>query len=226
MASAEAEVALDRLASLQHRIADSSQTLTGTETLLNDVDSLHRHLLNTAALHNEAHLVAEDLIDLSETLVSQSDETEAAHVALGGLLDMRDQLVADSTDIAQSRSTLTELVRLKDDVLAQTNSISDAIVTLERTVDLTEQFQEASRSFDNVRRWLTDVILMEPTVHRAMEALEPLTALGDLRRVSPAELRQAAQVVREIRQTELAKQSVTGDVAAEVASSAEMDTNR
>jgi hypothetical protein len=59
-----------------------------------------------------------------------------------------------------------------------------------------------------------------------MEALEPLTALGDLRRVSPAELRQAAQVVREIRQTELAKQSVTGDVAAEVASSAEMDTNR
>ena len=200
--------------------------MDATEQLVDEVSSLHRVLVNTAALHNNASEVADTLIDLSETLVDESESAEAAHVALTDLLDIRDTIVAQESEIAKSQATLEDLVQLKDDVLAQTDSIGDAIVTLERTTDLTDQFREASQSFDDVRRWLSDVILMEPTVRRAMDALEPLTELGNLRRVSADELRQAARVVRDIRQADLVRSQQQGDDATEVASKAALDSNR
>ena len=112
---------------------------------------------------------------------------------------------------------------MKDDVLAQNANIADAIETLERTVDLTDQYQQASKSFDTMRRWLTDVILMEPTVQRAMQTLEPISELGNLRRISQDELRKAAQVVRDMRRTEIARRSYTVRSAPEIASVDEID---
>jgi hypothetical protein len=97
------------------------------------------------------------------------------------------------------------MTRLTDGVLAQTESIGEAILTLEETADLAAEFREASASFVELRRWLTDVTMMGPMVQRAMETLEPLTALGNLRRVSADELRQAARVVREMRETQMAQ---------------------
>ena len=70
------------------------------------------------------------------------------------------------------------------------------------------------------RTWLTELVLMEPTIRRAMESLEPLTALGNLRRVSPDELRQAARAVREHREQEIARQQSN---QAEIANAGDVD---
>ena len=120
MSSAEAESALDRLNQVQDRVAQSDQLLSRTESLVNDVDSLHRHLLSTAELHNEAQLVADQMIEISETLVGESDEMLDAQLTLDDLVDLREQISEQSSDVFQSRQTLGEMVRLKDGVLAQT----------------------------------------------------------------------------------------------------------
>ena len=204
-ASPQAEESLSRLEAIQSRIAKSGDTLLQAELLVDDVDSLHRHLLGTSELHGKAHQVVDQLVDMSESLVEEADAATDAQLTLGGLIDLRETIDAQSLDVSKSQVTLNQLVGLKDDVLAQTDGIADAIVTLERTSDLSEQFQAAAQGFETWRRWLTEVVMMEPTVRRAMESLEPITALGNLRRVSPDELRQAAAVVQDMRQTEIAQ---------------------
>ena len=111
-------------------------------------------------------------------------------------------------------------------MLVQGENLSDAIETLERTVDLTQQYQEAAQSFEKVRRWMTEVVLLEPTLRRAMQTLEPITELGNLRRISRDELLQAAQVVRDMRRAEVAKRSFTVKSVPEIADSGEDDATR
>ncbi len=52
-----------------------------------------------------------------------------------------------------------------------------------------------------------------------MQTLEPITELGNLRRISRDELLQAAQVVRDLRRTEVAKRSFAVRAVPEVARS-------
>ena len=81
---------------------------------------------------------------------------------------------------------------------------------------MNDQFRQAASSLDQMRHWLTDVMMLEPTIRRAMTTLEPLTELGNLRRISGDELRQAARVVRDMRRAEQAGESVARRSADEV----------
>lgn len=221
-ASTEAELALSRLSTLRMRLLRSIGYLEEAEPILTEVNRLHQSLLDTESLNQEASDVAEDLISLNKTLVNEGEQVLEAEFALNELIDLRTQLDAQSIDIDKSQDTLQGLVDVKDDVLAQTADIADAIETLERTADLTDQYQEATESFAAMQRWLTDVILMEPTLRRAMNTLEPISELGNLRRISQDELRQAAQVVRDMRRTGIASKPRAADTTAEVATTDDM----
>ena len=58
---------------------------------------------------------------------------------------------------------------------------------------------------------LNDVIMMEPTVQHAMRSLQPLTELGNLRRMDLNELRQAASIITDRHQAVLARAADTGE---------------
>jgi hypothetical protein len=87
------------------------------------------------------------------------------------------------------------LLGLKRQVLAQTGDLADAVETLETAADLHQQFEDTVQSFDRVRRWMTEVLVFENTVERAVAAIKPLADLTNLRRLSPVELRQAARSI-------------------------------
>jgi len=108
---------------------------------------------------------------------------------------LRQYLEAQATKVEKADTTLDQLRQLQDRVLAQSDSVVDAIETLELSVDMQKQMQLARHTFDEFRRMLTEVVIMEPTVRQAMQSLQPLTALGNLRRLSVAELREAASFV-------------------------------
>ena len=62
-------------------------------------------------------------------------------------------------------------------------------------------------SLKGVRRELVDIILMESTVAKATKILEPLADLGNLSRLSDAEVREAARVIMDQRDTRMGKRS-------------------
>ncbi|MDG2384198.1 MAG: hypothetical protein P8N76_21185 [Pirellulaceae bacterium] len=219
----DADEALDRLATLRMRLLRSIGYLEEAAPIVEEVDHLTERLKGSSELAADASTVADQLLDLHQTLINEADRASEAELALNELVDIRTLLDAQSIDIVKTKDTLHDLVEMKDDVLAQNANIADAIETLERTVDLTDQYQQASKSFETMRRWLTDVILMEPTVQRAMQTLEPISELGNLRRISQAELRHAAQVVRDMRRTEIARRSYTVRSTPEIASVDELE---
>ena len=124
-------------------------------------------------------------------------DTPAARAALEGLIQIRETLdrQAPSLDLAAARAE--QLIALKDSIIAQTSNLAEAIETLELAADLDHQVQQAVAAFGKMRHALVEILAFEPGIQRALVILEPLTALGNLRHISGAELRDVARLVRD-----------------------------
>jgi hypothetical protein len=117
------------------------------------------------------------------------------------MVKIRETLHGQASELAEARSNLDGLVGLKRSVLSQTGDLADAVETLETAAELHHQFEDTVQSFDRVRRWMTEVLLFESTVERAVAAIKPLVELTNLRRMSAVELRQAARSITEGRKS-------------------------
>ena len=205
--TASAKSAIDDMATLRMRLIQSIEFLEDAEPVFDEVALLQNQVAQLSGQVEAAQAVANDVQVLADSLVAESGRVYTASSVLDGLVGIRNQLDGAGTDVAQSHETLDNLIQLKDDVIAEGASIPTAIETLEQTNDLRDQFVKATQSFDQVRRWMGDVILMEPTVERAMATLQPLIRLGELRRMTQSELRYAAKLVQNVREQQIAAAS-------------------
>ena len=191
----EAQLAVEQLDLLRDGLVESIQKMEEADPLLASVDALHRRLASAADRTRQARVVSDNLLAIEEDLLNRGGDAEVAQLALNDLIDLRHQVEAQATKIEKADTTLDQLLQLQDSVLAQSDSVVDAIETLELSVDMQKQMQRARHTFDGIRRMMTEVVIMEPMVRQAMQSLQPLTALGNLRRLSVAELRVAANIV-------------------------------
>jgi hypothetical protein len=142
---------------------------------------------------------------------NDSHQLEQAGTALTDLSALRERLQKESASVGQAKASLDGLATLKDNLLARTGDLADAVETLETLGDLEHQLVDSVQSFDRVRRWLVEVVLFEPAVERAVTMLKPLTDLSNLRRLNPAELRQAARTVADQRAARVADKSAAAN---------------
>ena len=215
-----AENALHHLSSFRVRMIRAVDQLVDAEPIVEEVATLHRQMCDLAVSTEEASAVADDVRYLNDSLAAEGASVGRAEVVLNDLIRMRTRIDSEATDVARThqrldrlvdlkdavlaepgtelaQEKLDELVALKDTVLANASTTPEAIEAIEQTIDLNEQFQTAARSFKHIRRWMTEVVMMEPTIQRAMRTLEPITELGSLRRMSRDELKQVARTLRE-----------------------------
>ena len=88
-------------------------------------------------------------------------------------------------------------------------SVADAVQTLELLGGFQEEFVSQIQVLSEMRRNLVEIGLMETTVSRVSRLMKPLVELGNLRRLSDDELRQAARSILEGRTaTRLSKNSM------------------
>ena len=201
----------------------AGQAAAGAEQLRQLVD----RLIAAAEQGAQARDAADELLALKETILcgSDYDRPERARQALDELVKIRERLHGQAESLAAAQAALDGLLSLKDRILAQTADLADAVETLELTTDLHAQLQEAMHQFEGVRRWLVEIVLIEPTVERTMNALKPLAELANLRRLSPSELRQAARVVAGERSARLAEKPRPASGAGPASGSAAPETN-
>lgn len=164
-------------------------------------ERLNERLIEASDDTAEARDVGEELVAIKETILCGDDamHRQDARKALVELIKIRDCLDGQSHEIAGAQVGLEGLLTLKDSILARTGDLADAVETLELTGDLNRQLQDAIQRFDNVRRWLVEIVTLEPTIERAVNALKPLEELANLRRLSPVELRHAARAIADDR---------------------------
>ncbi len=153
--------------------------------------------------------VGNNLLMLGEELVLRGHDVEAANSTLQSLVQMRESLQREENGIQVARNRVADLLNLKDAVVAQTDDLADAIATLELTADLNAQFDQAHRTFEEIRMWMVEVVSNETLLQRARYALEPLTDLVNLRRLQPEDLREMARNVSEQFQQRVARKPST-----------------
>jgi hypothetical protein len=204
-----AHAALVALVDLKDRAAVESAGLSLATNVIKQWSQIQSHLIAAQRQTADAQQVSNDLIVLSHDLVSRGSDRPAARAALEGLIGMRERLDIQATglEVAQERAEI--LIALKNRLVAQTSNLAEAIETLELTTDLHDQLEKAVRSFDRMRHAVIEIMAFEPTVERALSALEPLTALGNLRHLNGGELREVARSVRDQRNTEYSRVPVT-----------------
>jgi len=228
----EARRTLESLIELESRTLAEQDAARQAVEAVGEFRRLHEGVIAGAEQAAQARDASEELVAIKESILCGNDfeRPERAREALDELIKIRERLYGQADSLAAAQTSLDGLLSLKDQVLAQTGDLADAVETLELTSDLHNQLQDAMRQFEGVRRWLVEIVLIEPTVERTMNALKPLADLANLRRLSPVELRQAARVVAGERAARFAKKPAAVERDAEdhdsSASSAENEASR
>lgn len=202
----DARRAIEGLAELKSRSLAAGEEADRAGEVANKLLGTQQRLLRAAGDLDQARAVGRGLAALKDEILCGNDpeQIEEAREALGGLADLRQQLQRESADVAPARVSLDGLVAIKDQVLARTSDLADAVETLETLGDLEHQLVESVQSFDRIRRWLVEAVLIEPAVERASTMLKPLVELSNLRRLNPADLRQAARSIADQRSARVA----------------------
>lgn len=213
----EARRAIEGLAELKTRSLAAGEEADRAEEVASKLVGTQQRLLRAANDVDQARAVGRGLAALKDEILCGNDpaQIDEARAALGGLADLRQQLQTEGEEVAPARASLDGLVAIKDQVLARTSDLADAVETLETLGDLEHQLVASVQSFDRIRRWLVEAVLIEPAVERASTMLKPLIELSNLRRLSPADLRQAARSIADQRSARVAnKPSTTSEPAA------------
>lgn len=195
--------ALGELQRIQDQVIASSEKAPAaaaqTEQLLSLQDTLAGlETLDTAAANADRLVTLNDRIGAVENLDGSAENADR-------LLELHDALVADQRlQLARAASNVEDLIRLQASIAGQTERLADSIESLELLSDFQNEFNGELAQIDNLRRQLTELILLQTTISRAMETLQPLAELGNVRRLNDEEVREVARDILERRRERMA----------------------
>lgn len=142
--------------------------------------------------------------ELKQQTIAEAQNTEEAREHLTELVAIKSDLV-ERGDSGQAASNLKSLIGLQDQLNLQTKDVASAVQNLEVLSDLGDELSQQVEVMNSMRKSLMDIVLMEATVNRVARIIEPLTQLGNLRRLNDEDLRSAAQSVIDARQSRVAR---------------------
>lgn len=210
---ANAQDGLDRLVAVKSQLVNEAETLNETSAAVNQFIALKNSINEQSANVDAARQTADQLLALKEEIVLRGGQTDTARENVEKFFNLRDDLIGEKVDTAQAEQNLAAFLRIESQLSERTDHLTDAIHTLELLSGFQEAVEEHVQSLDAIRRNLMDIVLLESTVARAVRGLEPLTQLGHLRRMSDAEVRDAARIILDQRSTRIGDNSVKADEA-------------
>ena len=199
---------------LKNEIFNEAGDIKTAQQAAADLISLKNSINSESTGTLDAQQYAEDFFTLKDAIVTNSGNTTDAMEKTRGLFELRDTLNGEMNLVGAS-DNLTQLVDIQDRLNDQTGEVVDAIDTLEVLTDLNEELQSQVSSIGEFRKSLMDMIMMESTVRKAVTVLQPLTELSNLRRMSDADVRQAARDIVEQRSSRFAERQEDRRTASE-----------
>lgn len=209
---ASARQALESLVALRTQVARQSSLIESTDRALGAIDQLNSQLNNSASETEAAELALEKLNVMRDGLIesiSRMDDAEpiltrveelhmrlsSSQEQLDELFGLRDKIEAQAAGVEKAETTLSQMVTLQDSVIGRTDEVATAIETLELATDVKVEMKRAGDTFHDVKHLLTEMTMMKPALKQAMDSLQPITELAQLRRLGIHELRRVANVI-------------------------------
>ncbi len=214
---ATAQDSLKQLIALKDQAFTQFDSLAASQTSLQGLIDLKARVIDYTSDVAQASKAVGELLALKDQVVGQGEVTTQARARADELLALRDKLLVPVEVMNSATTNLTSLIAMKDKVIGQTGDIAEAIQTLEILADFSEEFESRIASLGQLRQSLMEIVLLETTITRVTRALEPMTQLGNIRRLNDNDLRDAARTILEQRQTRITQKPDHPVVQAETA---------
>lgn len=184
-----------RLNDLTQRIAGQSEDIQIAAQRFDEFISLKDAVQTAAADLTEAHSGIAGLNSLKQDVVAAADQLPVAQETARTLVAMNENLAAGSAPLATARQNLDALLALQHDLSHQSEQVATMIQNLEIMEDFRTEVAAHVESLDSLRRTMMEIAMMETTLGRVAQVVEPLAELGNLRRLNENEIREAARVI-------------------------------
>jgi DNA repair exonuclease SbcCD ATPase subunit len=192
---------LSSIETLEDRLTGRRYDTVQSHRALDSLDQLRDRLVESHCLLPDAEKSLDAIDALNQRLTLEAGNNHAAEESLDALVAIRDRLDDEGVGIEFARDRVDKLIELKDRAIGQTGNVTTAIETLELMIDVEDQLAKIGESFGRMRHWITEIVAFEPTFNRAMRSLQPLVELGNLRHMSPTDLRQVIRTMNDRRES-------------------------
>lgn len=219
---------LDQLVALKTSVLKSGAETDQAQTQAAHLVALQKTVVSAGEHAQHANAAINALVRVRDAARVEMADIEAAMSSIRQLGELKQQTIVAAQDTDEAREHLTELVAiqsnlvergdsgqaainlksligLQDQLNLQTKDVASAVQNLEVLSDLGDELSQQVEVMNTMRKSLMDIVLMEATVNRVARIIEPLTQLGNLRRLNDEDLRSAAQSVLDARQSRLAR---------------------
>lgn len=192
---AASRAVLTSIANLQQELIATTEGTGAARNALEGIDALQQRLVVAAAGTNAAQQSAEQLIALQQNLASVGN-TDSSAANAERLLALHNSLSGNvGAQIEAASQNAAELVRLQQSLSGQTGQIAAGVENLDLLADFQDELALQLQKVEELRRQLTELMLLEATVAKTVTAMKPLAELGDLRRLDDADIRAAVRTM-------------------------------
>ncbi|MCP4785458.1 MAG: hypothetical protein GY903_08765 [Fuerstiella sp.] len=228
-----ADNSLNGMLALQKRVIAASNGYEQASTSIASLTELTQRMIASNADLQLASKKFDEFVGLQNRMIAAADIFEKADAGFASaqesaskLAALKDQILSttDNVDVAQGNArtmvamnetlsgglnltvaaaNLDQMIQLQDSLGEQTIKVASAIQTLEILDDFQAEVSTHVRSLTGLRRTLVELAMMESTVGRVAQVMAPLTELSSLRRLGESEIREAARVIMNRRNTRL-----------------------
>ena len=139
-------------------------------------------------------------MQLEDRLAAEGERADTARERAEQLIRLNAALDRD-LKLGETEANLNGLLRIHDQLKVSSDSVADAVQTLELFGEFQNEFSSQMQVLGDMRRSLVEISLMETTFGKVVRMLEPLADLGNLRRLSDDDMRQAVRSILDARQT-------------------------
>jgi len=202
-----AQQALDRSADIRRQVIESLPQVESAATAVQSASELHGRIVRDLSDLAGMQSTVQGLIDLKSLVMNQGTDVEVARNKYQDILNLYSRIVEPGLDLDLATRSLGQLLELKNRLVKETDGVIGAVQTLEILGDFQEEFSQRVNSLRTMHQDLMQIVMMETTIGRVVKALEPILQLGDLRRLSESEVREAARTILDRRSARIADQS-------------------
>ncbi len=199
---------------MSNQMAAASETINAAGEVLNSVNMLTTNMLQQQEQIDASEAVVARISDLHDSIAAQEETTDAAKQTVAKMASLEEELAEqDPAKFAKASANLKDMVAIQDELSTDNTRISNAVETVELLEDFQEEIQHQAAMLTEMRRDLQEVTVLKMTVEQTLSVLKPLIQLSDLRRLSDAEVRDAARVILDRRIADGRSQKVPSRIA-------------
>jgi DNA repair exonuclease SbcCD ATPase subunit len=204
------------MADLAQRVIAQTDDVTAAAEKFNQFVGLRDSVIAAADKLPAAQAGIQELAQLRTDVLNASEQIAAARDNARQLTDLNNSLSGQAEQIASARQNLQSLLTIQQQLATATEQVTAAVQNFEILNEFHDEAKVHIQSLETLRRTLLEIAMMETTLGRVARTIEPLTQIGNLRRLGDDEVREAARVILDRRMSRYSQADTAGETDAAV----------